>query len=236
MVDDGRPEPPNGRGEVLEWNRAPTLTVLGMIGIGSVLLFVARRRDTPLLDLGSWVSLPLLAIFAAGLIYAVWHPTLSVGESWVQMGTRWVDTSELTRVSVGSRGRKRWFLTLEDASGRRIRGFPHSALRGNPVMLDLVRSKVLDCAQSGQCDISTRAQDVLDIPRDAVVNERSIERRKSEDLGALLVAVSIGAGLVVLGIRAGSFWWTTGGGAFALVGGWLLYRDGRRRWGRSTVE
>ncbi|WP_072804369.1 hypothetical protein [Rhodococcoides yunnanense] len=234
MAGLGAPEPPNGMGETLEWQRGSTVGVAALVVVGTVVFFVVGHRGRPAPSVYSWQVWIGYAIVIAALVYSTWHPALSAGAGWVQMGARWVETRELTTLSVSRRGRKRYFLHFQDASGRRIRGYPLGAARNNPAMWNLVRAGIVESVASGQCDILPEARRILDIPLGLVANETSKRRETSEQFLACLTAAAFGVFVVVVGIDSGvdasSIQWILGGSILALGSGWLAYGSARRRW------
>src|SRR5690348_5978516 len=113
MIGTSALQPPDGQGEVLESARSSIVVVAVLAVLGTVAFFVTGRRGGPAPELNSWVSWAVYAGFVAVLIHALWHPPLSAGRTWVQMGGRWVETHHLVRIRISTRGRKRYFLSFE---------------------------------------------------------------------------------------------------------------------------
>jgi hypothetical protein len=227
MIGTSALQPPDGQGEVLESTRSSTVVVAVLAVLGTFALFLVERRKGVVFESNSWLLWAVYAAFVVVLIHALWHPPLSAGAAWTQMGNRWVETHRLVRIRISTRGRRRYFLSFEDSSGRRIRGYPLAAARSNPAMWELVRSGILHSVTSGECDITTRARQVLDIPRELVTNEASVRRDRSEGTWAAASVTAFGVILVVIGIDASRISWTVVGAVVALLFGWLTYRFAR---------
>ncbi len=160
---------PADLGPALEWDAgtsaiAPWKIVAACFVVFAVLGVLNTRGFDWLTDLRSfWWMWLVFAAICAFLVWRLKSDLLAAGAVWVQSEKVWIRTYELASIDVGATGHRR-ALHLADADGRSIYGLTIIDAQSNPLMWNLIYNGILHSVASGRCEISERAQAVLEIP------------------------------------------------------------------------
>ena len=158
-----KPDPPSGRGPVLEWFQENRRSGLKYFFIGFFFIVIAGSiRDLSF----SWMGVWWLWLFPVGLglvLYFVFRrEAIAVGADWYKKGRRWVDTYDLKSVQIKT-GPGRLDLNMTDRSGRSV-ATTCLVIEKNRKLWDLVYNGIVHSVKDHPVETNKASRQYLDLP------------------------------------------------------------------------
>lgn len=159
----GKPDPPEGRGPVLEWHRDNQRAGIKYFFVGFLfIVIVGTIREWSFW----WMSVWWIWLFpvALGLIFYFYsrRDVVAAGVDWYKKGKHWVDTYDLKSVKIKA-GPGRLDLEMDDRSGR---GVTTTCLliEKNRKLWDLVYNGIVHSAKHHHVETNKTARHYLNLP------------------------------------------------------------------------
>lgn len=158
-----KPDPPDGRGPVLEWYQDNQRAGIKYFFVGFFFIVIGLTlKEWSFHWVVHWQTWPWP--IALGLIFYFWsrREVVAAGADWYKKGKYWVDTYDLKSVKVKT-GPGRLDLEMDDRSGRGI-ATTCLVIEKNRKLWDLVYNGIIHSAKDHPLETNKAARQYLDLP------------------------------------------------------------------------